>query len=52
MPFGGDRKGSCSAADIQDRLPGLEARQPENLLSKRALPTKHCQPKEHIITSG
>lgn len=49
VPFGCDRKGSCPAAHIQDRLARFEARQAEHLLTKDPLPTERYQPDQEII---
>lgn len=52
MPFGRDRKGACPAAHTQDGLARFQARQVENLLSKRPLPTERHQPNREIVESG
>jgi hypothetical protein len=52
MRFGGDRKGPCSTAHIQNGFARLKARQAENLLTKSTFPSQRHQPDQEIIASS
>src|SRR5438128_10917688 len=51
MPFRGDCKGSCPAADIEDGFAKLQPRQAEHLLTKDPLPAEHGEPHQPVVAN-